>query len=105
MTTAYNVYRVKFSQISGTDHGNVGMGMDYDARPGYKFASDRSYSGKECAFQLPVEKLQGFEAIASAQTPPYDSRVLMTRDVKSLDPPAPDCTTWVEEVLAAAQKL
>jgi len=81
------------------------MGMNYEARPGYNFSKSKSFDSEEYVVQLPAEKLQRFEAISSAQTPWYDVRVLTTRDVASLDPPAPDCTVWVDEVLAAAEKL
>lgn len=79
--------------------------MEYEAHAGYRLDSIRTYCAKENVFQLPVEKLESFEAVLSGKPPPHDSRVLTTADVASLDPPAPDCSTWVEDVLAAAQKL
>jgi hypothetical protein len=127
MTTTYNVYRVYFSQANGPDHvaialvpeqlqnqgagrfyhvtGNVGLGMNYDARPAYSFAGSKSFKSQEYLFQLPKSKLSEFESITSAVTPPHDERVLMAKDPADLDPAAPDCTTWVDEVVALAQKL
>jgi hypothetical protein len=81
------------------------MGMDYETRPRYDFGKSRTYSSKEYVFQLPAEKLQSFEAISSAESPPHDERVMMTSNPASLDPPAPDCTTWVDEVLTKVQNL
>ncbi|TID19414.1 hypothetical protein E6O75_ATG06752 [Venturia nashicola] len=127
MTTAYNVYRVYFAQLTGPDlvgialvpaqladqgkgrfyhvKGNVGMGMDYEARPAYNFSGSKSFDRKEYLFQLPKSQLSEFESIASASKPPHDERVLLERNPASLDPPAPDCTTWVDEVLELAQRL
>jgi len=127
MTTTYNIYRISFTQLIGQDHvgialvpaqfvdqgkgrfyhvkGNVGMGMEYEARPAYDFAGDKAFKRKEYCFQVLKSLLAEFESIASATTPPHDVRVLFERRPESLDPPAPDCTTWVDEVLKLAQKL
>jgi hypothetical protein len=123
-TTTYNVYRVYFNQKSGPDQvaialvpiqledqgrgrfyhvqGNVGLGMDYQLRPGYNFGGSKSFKDKEFVFLIPRSRLDEFEAIASNQQPPHDERVLMGTN---LDPPAPDCTTWVDAVLEEARGL
>ncbi|KAF8852012.1 hypothetical protein BDZ45DRAFT_765138, partial [Acephala macrosclerotiorum] len=85
--------------------GAVSMGMDYETRPRYDFGKLRTYSSKEYVFQLPAEKLQSFEATSSAQKPPHDERVMMTSNPASLNPPALDRTTWVDEVLTKAKNL
>ncbi|KAF2468144.1 uncharacterized protein BDR25DRAFT_58050 [Lindgomyces ingoldianus] len=124
MTTTYNVYKVYFSQASGPSHvgialvpaqlidqgrgrfyhvkGNVGMGMDYESRPAYNFARSKSYEKSECVCQLPKSNLEKFEEIAASQPPPHDERVFFE---KNPDPPAPDCATWVDEVMAQVQQL
>lgn len=70
MITTYNVYRFHFRQASAPDHvaiasvpaqneaqkkgrfyhvyGDVGMGMDFKARPGYNFGAFKLYDRKEC---------------------------------------------------------
>ena len=78
------------------------MGMDYEPRPAYNFSGYKSFEKKEYLFQMLKSKLAEFESIASTQPPPHDERVLLE---KNPDPPAPDCTTWVDEVLALAQKM
>jgi hypothetical protein len=124
MTITYNVYRVFFEQSSGPDHvaialvpaqfedqnrgrfynvkGNVGMGMDYEVRPAYNFEGSRSFKSKEYLFQIPKSRLEDFESIASNTTPPHDPRTLLEPNP---DPPAPDCTTWIDEVIAAVKRM
>lgn len=74
-TIWYNVYIVYFAQASGPLHegialvpaqlpnqtagrfyhvkGNVGIGMDYECRPGYQFGASRSYEKSTYQFQMP----------------------------------------------------
>ena len=122
-TISYNVYRVRFTQSgSNPDHegialvpaqlsdqgagrfyhvkGDVGLGMSYECRKGYRFSASRSYKGSELQFQIAKSDLGRFEAIAENTTAPHDPRVLTERDP---DPPAKDCSTWVEELLGAAR--
>jgi hypothetical protein len=78
--------------------------MDYEARPAYNFAGDKAFDRQEYVFQLPNSQLSEFESVASATAPPHDVRVLM-EGREGLDPPAPDCATWVDEVLEMAGKI
>ncbi|KAF3903856.1 hypothetical protein ABW20_dc0102338 [Dactylellina cionopaga] len=126
MSVIYNVYRVYFEQREGSipDHvgialvpsefplqdkgryyhvkGDVGVGMDYECRKGYNFQASRGYKKQEYVFRFSKDKLSEFEAIAAAAPVPYDPRLLYSSRA-SLNPPAPDCTTWVDEVLETAQ--
>jgi hypothetical protein len=121
-TTTYNVYRVLFTQRGGPDHvgialvpaqnedqdprrfynviGTVGLGMDYDPKPGYRFSADDSYKSPTFQFQLPKTRLAEFEQIARAAEVLYDPRVLT--EAKP-DPPARNCAAWVDDVLAQAR--
>ncbi|KAL3420400.1 hypothetical protein PVAG01_08899 [Phlyctema vagabunda] len=118
-TTTYNVYRVFREQKKGPDHeaialvpaqnerqtagrfyhvtGSVGMGMDYEVKPGYFFGGTRSYKGSTLIFQMPSALLADFERIARARPPPHDPRALMEAHP---DPPVRNCSHWVEEVLS-----
>lgn len=123
-TTTYNVYRVFFSQSLGTDHeaialvpqenkdqgagrfyhvtGTVGLGMDYDSKPAHRFDKIPEYKGAAFLFRLPRAQLARFEEIARNCPPPHDPRALT--EVKP-DPPVRDCSSWIDEILAAARKL
>ncbi|KAI3054862.1 hypothetical protein CBS147353_11398 [Aspergillus niger] len=123
-TTIYNVYRVVFSQSRGPDHegialvpaqnanqgagrfyhvkGDVGVGMDYDMRPGYRFGESKSYKSSTLQFQLPKTQLAHFEEITQKCPPPYDPRVLTE---SSPDPPVRNCSNWVDDVLTEAKTL
>ncbi|BDD63616.1 hypothetical protein MPDQ_004266 [Monascus purpureus] len=118
-TTIYNVYRVRFEQARGPDHegialvpaqspnqkagrfyhvkGDVGMGMIYERRPGYRFGESRSYKDSALQFQIPKAKLDRFEDIAAKHPPPHDPRTLTEARP---DPPARNCSNWVDDVLA-----
>jgi hypothetical protein len=118
-TTTYNVYRVSFSQARGPNHegialvpaqnpdqgagrfyhvtGDVGMGMSYEKRPGYRFSASRSYKGAVLQFQLSKANLERFEALAANHPPPHDPRTLTE---SSPNPPARNCSNWVDDVLA-----
>ncbi|KAK6526507.1 hypothetical protein TWF694_005090 [Orbilia ellipsospora] len=128
MEATYNVYRVSITQLDGAgpDHvaitlvpteidaqdrgrwyhvtGNAGMGMEYECRPGFNFGADKAYKGKEFHFSFPKSKLAAFEEISRSVPPPHDTRVLMVTNTNALDPPAPDCATWVKEVLDIAKR-
>ncbi|KAF2633481.1 hypothetical protein BU25DRAFT_7346 [Macroventuria anomochaeta] len=123
-TVWYNVYIVYFTQPSGPAHegialvpaqlegqaggrfyhvkGTVGMGMDYECRPGYNFGRSRSFKEKVYQFQLPKSYLLDFESIASTRPPPYDPRALTESEP---DPPVRDCAAWVAEVLGEVRTL
>nr|POE61856.1 hypothetical protein CFP56_73160 [Quercus suber] len=123
-TTHYNVYRVQFLQRQGPNHeglalvpahldyqeagrfyhvwGDVGMGMDYQLRPSYNFGRSSTYQGVQYLFKISLASLSSWEEICSSTPAPHDSRVLMET---SPDPPAPDCTSWVEEVVRKAASL
>ena len=123
-TTIYNVYRVVFEQKRGPDHeaialvpaqnddqgagrfyhviGDVGMGMDYDPRPAYRFTASKSYKGSTLQFQLPKVQLARFEELAAKHPPPHDPRVLLEANP---NPPARNCSNWIDDVLAEARKL
>jgi hypothetical protein len=114
----YNVYRVFLAQRSGPDYeaialvpahlikqtagrfyhvkGSVGMGMDYEDRPGYNFGDTRSYRGSTFLFQMPKRYLQNFESIANNRPPPYDPHALTESNP---NPPVRDCSAWVNEVI------
>lgn len=118
-TTIYNVYRVSFAQSRGPDHegialvpaqnanqkagrfyhvaGDVGMGMTYEKRPAYQFGASKSYKNSTLQFQVPKAKLDQFEEIAAANPPPHDPRTLTERQP---NPPARNCSDWVDDVLA-----
>jgi hypothetical protein len=118
-TTIYNVYRVSFSQVRGPDHegialvpmqnedqgagrfyhvkGDVGIGMTYEKRPGYRFTMTKSYKSSTLQFQLSKTHLDHFEVIAEKHPPPHDPRTLTEA---SPNPPARDCSNWVDDVLA-----
>jgi hypothetical protein len=120
----YNVYWVFFTQRSGVTHeaialvpaqnedqgagrfyhvvGNVGIGTRFERRPGFDFAKSRSYIREDFVFQLPRAALDQFEAITVSLQPPHDPRVLYG-DI--LDPPARDCSDWVDDVLYQARTL
>ena len=68
--------------------GIVGMGMDYECRPGYQFDASRSYEKSTYQFQMPESYLANFEHIAKNTPPPYDPRALTERDP---NPPIRDC--------------
>ncbi|KAJ5474103.1 hypothetical protein N7475_003669 [Penicillium sp. IBT 31633x] len=121
-TTTYNVYRVYFKQIDKPDHqgialvpaqmadqgrgrfyhvtGDLGLGMDYDLRPGYNFRGTKSYKSSAFQFQIPKEKLSEFEGIAAKQRVPHDPRVLTD---KNPSPPPRNCSDWVDDVLKEAR--
>lgn len=123
-TITYNVYRVVFSQRRGPDHegialvpaqnenqgagrfyhvtGDVGVGMDYESRPAYRFSASKSYKSSTLQFQLPKTQLARFEEILQEHPPPYDPRVLTEANP---DPPARNCSNWVDDVLAEAKIL
>ncbi|KAL4789135.1 hypothetical protein BDV19DRAFT_383352 [Aspergillus venezuelensis] len=105
-TTTYNVYLVttKTQGIGRFYHviGSVGMGMDYDSRPSYRFRATRTFKSSVLQFQMPKAQLARFEEFASALPPPHDPRLLTESNP---DPPAPDCTTWISDVLAEAKRL
>ncbi|KAE8353232.1 hypothetical protein BDV28DRAFT_165110 [Aspergillus coremiiformis] len=123
-TTTYNAYRVVFNQARGPDHegialvpaqnenqgtgrvyhvtGDVGVGMNYDAKPAYRFSASKSYKSSYLEFQLPKTQLARFEEILRKHPPPHDPRVLTEA---SPDPPARDCSNWVDDVLAEAKTL
>lgn len=123
-TVWYNVYIVYFTQPSGPAHegialvpaqlegqaggrfyhvkGTVGMGMDYECRPGYNFGRSRSFKDKVYQFQLPKSYLPNFEHIASTRPPPYDPRALTESEP---NPPVRDCAAWVAEVLEEVRTL
>ncbi|OCK78720.1 hypothetical protein K432DRAFT_301420, partial [Lepidopterella palustris CBS 459.81] len=120
----YNVYIVYFSQATGPDHegialvpaqlqgqaggrfyhvkGTVGLGMDYECRPGYNFGQSRTLRDKADQFQLPRSYLPHFENIASTRPPPHDPRALTQANP---NPPVRDCADWVAEVLDAIRIL
>ncbi|CAG8948366.1 unnamed protein product [Penicillium salamii] len=121
-TTTYNVYRVYFKQSDKPDHqgialvpaqmvdqgrgrfyhvtGDLGLGMDYDPRPGYNFQGTNSYKGSAFQFQMPKAKLSDFEGIAAEQKVPHDPRVLTE---KNPSPPPRNCADWVDDVLKEAK--
>ncbi|BCR83762.1 uncharacterized protein ACHE_11164A [Aspergillus chevalieri] len=123
-TTTYNVYRVFFSQSSSIDHeaialvpaenkdqgagrfyhvtGTVGLGMDYDSKPAYRFDKISEYKGAAFLFRLPRAQLARFEDIARSCPPPHDVRALMEANP---NPPVRNCVNWIDEVLAGARKL
>lgn len=123
-TTTYNVYRVSFSQSSGTDHeaialvpaenkdqgagrfyhvtGSVGLGMNYDPKPAHRFNTIKEYKGSTLLFQLPRALLARFEEIARKCPPPHDPRALTE---SKPDPPVRDCSDWVDEVLHGVRAL
>ncbi|KAF2726602.1 hypothetical protein EJ04DRAFT_571119 [Polyplosphaeria fusca] len=123
-TIQYNVYIVYFTQPSGPDHegialvpaqlegqgggrfyhvkGIVGIGMDYECRPGYNFGRSRSFKNKVYQFQMPKSYLSNFEHIASTRPPPYDPRALTESEP---NPPVRDCAAWVAEVLEEVRAL
>lgn len=118
-TTTYNVYRITFTQQNAPEHaaialvpaqnndqgagrfyhvtGDVGVGMEYDPRPGYHFSKTKSFKDQVLQFQLPKSKLKQFEEIAARHQPPHDPRALLERNP---DPPVRDCSNWVEDVLS-----
>lgn len=117
-TTTYNVYRVYFKQNDNPDHqgialvpaqnadqgrgrfyhvtGDLGLGMEYDPRPGYNFRGTKRYKTSSLQFQLPKEKLSEFEDIAAQIKVPHDPRVLTE---KNPSPPPRNCSDWVDDVL------
>ncbi|ELR06486.1 hypothetical protein VC83_06147 [Pseudogymnoascus destructans] len=117
-TVHYNVYIIYFNQATGPSHegialvpsqfpnqtagrfyhvkGTVGMGMDYECRPGYNFGASRSYQKSSYQFQIPKSRLADFERIAQSRPPPHDPRALTERNP---NPPVRDCAEWVVEVL------
>lgn len=121
-TTTYNVYRVYFSQARGPDHegialvpaqnsdqgagrfyhvmGDVGTGMTYEKRPGYRFSGSKSYKSSALQFQLPKTQLDRFESIAAKHPPPHDPRTLTEANP---NPPARNCSDWVADVLAESK--
>lgn len=123
-TTIYNVYRIFFSQTSGIYHeaitlvpeenkdqgagrfyhvtGTVGLGMDYESKPAYRFDKIPEYKDAAFLFRLPRAQLARFEDIARNCPPPHDQRALT--EVKP-DPPVRNCSNWIDEVLAAARNL
>jgi hypothetical protein len=123
-TVWYNVYIVYFSQPSGPPHegialvpaqlegqegsrfhhvkGTVGMGTDYECRPGYNFGRSRSFKTKVYQFQLPKSYLQNFEHIASTRPAPYDPRAPTESQP---DPPVRDFAAWVAEVLEEVRAI
>lgn len=122
-TTTYNVYRVYFRQSDKPDHqgialvpaqnedqgrgrfyhvtGDLGLGMDYDPRPGYNFRGTKSYKSSAMQFQISKGKLPAFEAIAAKQKVPHDPRVLTD---KNPSPPPRNCSDWVDDVLKEAKR-
>ncbi|KAE8351112.1 hypothetical protein BDV28DRAFT_159019 [Aspergillus coremiiformis] len=118
-TDTYNVYHVAFRQQNAPDHvaialvptensdqgtgrfyhvhGDVGLGMEYEGRPGYSFAKTKSYKGSTFQFTFPKSELSRFEEIAQQHKPPHDERALMESNP---DPPIQNCSDWVNDVLA-----
>ncbi|KAL4961131.1 uncharacterized protein BDV14DRAFT_204128 [Aspergillus stella-maris] len=92
-TTTYNVYLALFSQEKAPDHEAIALVPAQNKNQG---------AGRFYHFQLPKEQLANFESFASALKPPYDPRVLTESNP---DPPAPDCSTWIADVLAEARRL
>ena len=123
-TTTYNVYRVYFEQSRGPNHegialvpaqnpnqnagrfyhvkGTVGLGMDYDPHPGYRFGEIEGFKESVLQFQFPRAMLGRFEEIAADQPPPYDPRALTEVNP---DPPVKNCSNWVSEVLGRVRDL
>ncbi|KAL3481746.1 hypothetical protein BJX99DRAFT_253272 [Aspergillus californicus] len=124
-TVTYNVYRVTFSQArQAPDHegialvpvqnedqgagrfyqviGSVEAGMTYASKPGYRFASTKSYKSSTLQFRLPRAQLARFEQIASSEPAPHDVRATMEANP---DPPVRNCSDWVDDVLAGARTL
>lgn len=122
-TETYNVYRVAFTQQNAPDHvaialvpaqnsdqgagrfyhvvGDVGVGMEYQRRPGYSFSKSKSYKDSTFQFKLPKTELSRFEEIAQQHKPPHDERALLERKP---DPPVRNCSDWVNDVLAEAKE-
>ncbi|KAG8626387.1 hypothetical protein KVT40_005332 [Elsinoe batatas] len=97
----YNVYRLTFRQHSGVDHkgialvpaqqeeqhagryyhvtGTVGLGMEYEKKPAFKFGSIPELKSKEYRYIIAKTSLELREEIAAGVTPPHDPRVLTDR--------------------------
>lgn len=121
--TKWNVYRARYSQRVGTpDHefivlvkadsadsgrgtklhvkGDVGLGMDYEYRPNYPYAADKSYKGRTLVGTLLDSKVASFEQIAQSIKPPHDPEVMFGKK-----PPFEDCSTWINSLLHQARNL